>query len=63
MASQQSKPFSQPAGDAADHRGQIAMVVQNFDLVAELEYKTMVKERTRLAREIMMGWLKPLILS
>ena len=32
--------------------GQVALVVQNADLVAELEYKIMIQERTRLAREI-----------
>jgi two-component system nitrate/nitrite sensor histidine kinase NarX len=32
--------------------GQIALVVQNTSLMAELEYKTMIQERTRLAREI-----------
>lgn len=32
--------------------GQLAMVVQNYDQVAELEYKTLIEERTRLAREI-----------
>ena len=32
--------------------GQVALVVQNANLVAELEYKTMMQERTRLAREI-----------
>jgi two-component system, NarL family, nitrate/nitrite sensor histidine kinase NarX len=32
--------------------GQIALVVQNTRLVAELQFKTMMEERTRLAREI-----------
>lgn len=32
--------------------GQVALVVQNTKLMAELEYQTMVAERTRLAREI-----------
>jgi len=32
--------------------GQIALVVQNTSLMAELEYQTMLAERTRLAREI-----------
>lgn len=31
---------------------QAALVVQNVNLMAELEYKTMIEERTRLAREI-----------
>ena len=44
--------------------GQAALVVQNADLMAELEYKTMIQERARLAREIhdglaqMIGFLK-----
>jgi len=32
--------------------GQVALVVQNENLMAELEYTTMIQERTRLAREI-----------
>ena len=32
--------------------GQVALVVQNAHLIAELEYKTMMQERLRLAREI-----------
>lgn len=32
--------------------GQVALVVQNANLIEELEYKTMIQERTRLAREI-----------
>lgn len=32
--------------------GQVALVVQNASLMAELEYQTMIQERTRLAREI-----------
>lgn len=32
--------------------GQISLVVQNTTLMAELEYKAMIQERTRLAREI-----------
>ena len=32
--------------------GQVALVVQNARLMAELEYKTLMEERTRLAREI-----------
>jgi two-component system nitrate/nitrite sensor histidine kinase NarX len=32
--------------------GQAALVVQNVDLMAQLEYRTMMDERTRLAREI-----------
>jgi two-component system nitrate/nitrite sensor histidine kinase NarX len=32
--------------------GQVALVVQNAKLMAELEYQTLVAERTRLAREI-----------
>lgn len=32
--------------------GQVAMVVQNANWMAELEYKTVIQERTRLAREI-----------
>ncbi|MFM8320292.1 MAG: GAF domain-containing protein [Chloroflexota bacterium] len=32
--------------------GQAALVVQNAGLMAELEYKTMIQERARLAREI-----------
>jgi two-component system nitrate/nitrite sensor histidine kinase NarX len=32
--------------------GQVALVVQNAGLMAELEYKTMIDERARLAREI-----------
>ena len=32
--------------------GQIALVVQNAQLIAKIEYKTMIQERTRLAREI-----------
>jgi two-component system nitrate/nitrite sensor histidine kinase NarX len=32
--------------------GQVALVVQNTNLIADLEYKTMMQERTRLAREI-----------
>lgn len=31
---------------------QTALVVQNVNLIAEFEYKTMIEERTRLAREI-----------
>jgi two-component system nitrate/nitrite sensor histidine kinase NarX len=44
--------------------GQAALIVQNADLMAELEYKTMIQERARLAREIhdglaqMIGFLK-----
>jgi two-component system nitrate/nitrite sensor histidine kinase NarX len=32
--------------------GQVALVVQNASLMAELEYKTLIQERARLAREI-----------
>jgi two-component system nitrate/nitrite sensor histidine kinase NarX len=32
--------------------GQVALVVQNVDLMAKLEYRSMMDERTRLAREI-----------
>jgi len=32
--------------------GQVSLVVQNVRLVAQLEYKTMIEERMRLAREI-----------
>ncbi|MBP1702603.1 MAG: two-component sensor histidine kinase, partial [Chloroflexi bacterium] len=32
--------------------GQVALVVQNADTLAELEYATIIQERTRLAREI-----------
>lgn len=32
--------------------GQVTLIVQNASLRAELEYKTMLQERTRLAREI-----------
>ena len=32
--------------------GQVALVVQNASLMAELEYQTMIQERARLAREI-----------
>jgi len=32
--------------------GQVALVVENADLMAELESKTMIQERARLAREI-----------
>ena len=32
--------------------GQLALVVQNASLMAELEYKSMIQERARLAREI-----------
>ena len=32
--------------------GQVALVVQNASLMAELEYQTMLQERARLAREI-----------
>lgn len=32
--------------------GQVALVIQNTSLIADLEYKTMMLERTRLAREI-----------
>lgn len=32
--------------------GQVALVVQNASLMADLEYKTMIQERARLAREI-----------
>lgn len=32
--------------------GQVALIVQNANLMAELEYKTLIQERTRLAREI-----------
>jgi two-component system nitrate/nitrite sensor histidine kinase NarX len=32
--------------------GQIALVIQNLNLMAELEYQAMMAERTRLAREI-----------
>jgi signal transduction histidine kinase len=32
--------------------GQVALVVQNTNLLAQLEYDTMMRERTRLAREI-----------
>jgi two-component system nitrate/nitrite sensor histidine kinase NarX len=32
--------------------GQVALVVQNASLMAELEYQTMLRERARLAREI-----------
>ncbi len=32
--------------------GQLALILHNANLIAELEYKTIVEERTRLAREI-----------
>jgi two-component system nitrate/nitrite sensor histidine kinase NarX len=32
--------------------GQVALVIQNVNLMADLEFKTVVQERTRLAREI-----------
>ena len=32
--------------------GQVALIIQNVNLMAELEYKVMMAERTRLAREI-----------
>jgi len=32
--------------------GQVSLVIQNVRLVAQLEYKTMIEERMRLAREI-----------
>lgn len=32
--------------------GQVSLVVQNSEALAELEYKTIIRERTRLAREI-----------
>ncbi len=32
--------------------GQVALVIHNADLMTEIEYKTMLGERTRLAREI-----------
>ncbi len=32
--------------------GQAALILQNAELIAELEYKTMIQERARLAREI-----------
>ncbi len=32
--------------------GQVALIIQNANLMAELEYKTLIQERTRLAREI-----------
>ena len=32
--------------------GQLALIIQNENLMAELEYKAMMQERTRLAREI-----------
>jgi len=32
--------------------GQVALVIQNASLMAELEYQTMLRERARLAREI-----------
>jgi len=32
--------------------GQVVLIVQNANLMAELEYKTLIQERTRLAREI-----------
>jgi two-component system nitrate/nitrite sensor histidine kinase NarX len=32
--------------------GQVALIIQNANLVAELEYNVMMQERTRLAREI-----------
>lgn len=32
--------------------GQVAFIIQNVNLMAELEYKVMMAERTRLAREI-----------
>ena len=32
--------------------GQVALVVENARLIAEVEYQTMIQERTRLAREI-----------
>lgn len=32
--------------------GQVALVIQNLNLMAELEYQAMMAERTRLAREI-----------
>ena len=40
--------------------GQVALVVQNSRLMAELEYQTMVAERTRLAREIHDGFAQTL---
>ncbi len=32
--------------------GQVALIIQNANLVADIEFKTMIQERTRLAREI-----------
>ena len=40
--------------------GQVALVFQNASLMAELEYKTMIQERTRLAREIHDGMAQTL---
>jgi two-component system nitrate/nitrite sensor histidine kinase NarX len=48
-----SVPFSQRhLGLLQTVAGQVALIVQNANLMAELEYKTMLQERTRLAREI-----------
>jgi two-component system nitrate/nitrite sensor histidine kinase NarX len=53
VGNQRSKGFSQRQLTLLQTvAGQVALVVQNANLMAELEYKTMLQERTRLAREI-----------
>ena len=52
-ASKRSRAFSQRQLSILQMiAGQVSLVVQNVRLVAQLEYKTMIEERMRLAREI-----------
>jgi two-component system nitrate/nitrite sensor histidine kinase NarX len=52
-ASRRARAFSQRQLSVLQMiAGQVSLVVQNVRLVAQLEYKTMIEERMRLAREI-----------
>jgi two-component system nitrate/nitrite sensor histidine kinase NarX len=53
LVSRRSKPFTPRQLSMLENLAvQVAIVVQNFYQIAELEYKTVIEERTRLAREI-----------
>jgi two-component system nitrate/nitrite sensor histidine kinase NarX len=53
VANRRARAFSKRKMSMAQTvAGQVALVVQNVNAAAELEYKTIVQERTRLAREI-----------
>lgn len=52
-ANKRHKPFNQrQLATLQTIAGQTAMMVHNFNLMARLEYRTVIEERTRLAREI-----------